>query len=117
MKLERVITRYRRIDDSLAGEYPVSGVRKAELRRIFPAGGDVDVVLTYPIEERQRRFAERFVGGPLNIARYEYFLEAFSAPVSRNGAGVGDDRPGARRTKVTRRRTRGTRVPRSKTRV
>ncbi|HYM16341.1 MAG TPA: hypothetical protein VEZ14_12355, partial [Dehalococcoidia bacterium] len=43
-----------------------------------PNSDDPQMVLCYPVTEKQRPFVERLIGEPLNLQRYDYFVEAYA---------------------------------------
>ena len=60
-------------------DYELRGVRVAQLQRLFEAGADDPrMVLCYLVTEKQRPFFERLVGEPLNLRKYDYFVEAYA---------------------------------------
>ncbi|HYM16394.1 MAG TPA: hypothetical protein VEZ14_12625, partial [Dehalococcoidia bacterium] len=80
MSMRRWATQFRKIgDDRLVRGYELRGVRLAQLQRLFgPNSDDPQMVLCYPVTEKQRPFVERLIGEPLNLQRYDYFVEAYA---------------------------------------
>jgi len=78
-RLQRVITQYRRSDDSLVRDYELPRTRVDKLRRVFGADQDDPMTFCYPVTEREREFVEDQIDRRLNMRDYEYFLETHSA--------------------------------------
>ncbi|MHB8377951.1 MAG: DUF7683 domain-containing protein [Dehalococcoidia bacterium] len=78
--MRRWVTQFRKSgDERLVRGYELRGARLAQLQRLFePDGDDPRMVLCYPVTEKQRPLVERLIGEPLNLQRYDYFVEAYT---------------------------------------
>ena len=78
--MRRCVTQFRKNgDEHLVRSYELRGARLAQLQRLFgPTSDDPRMVLCYPVTEKQRPFVERLIGVPLDLQRYDYFVEAYT---------------------------------------
>ncbi|MDE3096908.1 MAG: hypothetical protein KGK07_13045 [Chloroflexota bacterium] len=80
MSMRRWVTQFRKSgDERFIRGYELRGARVAQLQRLFePTSDDPRMVLCYPVTEKQRPFVERLIGVPLDLQRYDYFVEAYT---------------------------------------
>jgi hypothetical protein len=73
--LERTLAFYSKDDDNLVGEYPLAGVPLADLRDLFGLSGDDPMIEVFPVGHRQTEYLGRKVPAPIDLSRYDYFVE------------------------------------------
>jgi hypothetical protein len=73
--ITRVLAYYPKGGDTLAGEDRLAGVGLDELRGIFGIAGDDPMYDCYPIGPGEAAELQRFVDRPIDLTRYDYFVE------------------------------------------
>lgn len=83
MSTRRCVTQFKKDGtEDLVRDYELRGVRVAQLQKLFDAGADdPQMALCYPVTEKQRTFIEELIGEPLNLRKYDYFVEAYTDSV------------------------------------
>lgn len=97
MSTRRCVTQFKKDGtEEFVRDYDLRGVRTIQLQRLFGVGADDPrMVLCYPVTENQRLAIERLLGEPLNLRKYDYFVEAYAeaARAARPRSAASSSRP------------------------
>jgi hypothetical protein len=75
-QIERVVAYYDKADEEYVSEYLVD-IDIETIRSLWEAQEyDAQYQQMYPIEEKQRAAIEEILGEPLELDKYDYFLES-----------------------------------------
>jgi len=78
--LERTMTFYSKTDEALAGERVLAGLDLSSLQRLFGTAGDDSMFDSYPVGPEEAAVLGRFVPEPLDLLRFDYFVECHAPP-------------------------------------
>jgi hypothetical protein len=74
--VRRFLSKYRKGSDRPEGEIDIADVPLRVLQRIFEEPETEPMYVVYVLEPRHVRALQRYIPEPLDIHRYDYFLEA-----------------------------------------
>jgi hypothetical protein len=78
-----MLTCYSREDDSLVSEHPLYGIDLEQLKASFrPPEVDPRMYDSYPVGPAQAELLGRALGKPLDLRRYNYFVECDARDVT-----------------------------------
>jgi hypothetical protein len=66
--------------EDLVGELPLN-ISARELRRILGLGARASLSDSFPVTPQHLSYLKAVVSHPLNLAQFDYFIEASSSPV------------------------------------
>jgi hypothetical protein len=75
MMISRTLSYYRKKSDSPAGEYPLTNVTMESLRTLFGVSSDNPMFDVYPVGPEQVPLLQEVLRRPLDLDRYDYFVE------------------------------------------
>ncbi len=78
-KVQRFIRWYEKDGDRLIGEVELKGIKLLALQTLFGEVKSNPMYANYQIFPRQKPFLERFLGIPLQLDSYDYFVECSAA--------------------------------------